>query len=177
MRALEVAGGYPISPEQLALKFLYKLYQVRNGAMLVQLLNGLSAGGAFLVTANDTYIVAKDWTSASLRVADSRSIVASGAAFVRADDVRTLTISSLTSSSPKRSNDVIPSKKTSPPPKSIGQPTSRVRFASQASAFDPENRDDVLRGKKAETRTCYRCGKDGHVANDYSHVVLAAIGE
>ena len=177
VRALEVAGGDPISPEQLALEFLKKLDQVRHGAMLVHLLNGRSAGGAFPSTANDAYIVAKDWRSASLRVADSRGIVASGAAFMLADDVRALAVSSSTSSSTRRSSGVVPSKKTSLPPKNNGQPTSRVRFASQTSAIDPVCRDELPRGKKAETRTCYRCGKVGHVAKDCSHVVLAAVGD
>ncbi len=64
VRALEIAGGLPIEPEQLALKFPKKLDQVRHGAILVQLLNGRSAGGAFLTSANDAYVVAKDWRSA-----------------------------------------------------------------------------------------------------------------
>ncbi len=35
VRALEIAGGQPVVPDQLALKFLKKLDQVRHGAILV----------------------------------------------------------------------------------------------------------------------------------------------
>ena len=56
--ALEIAGGQPIDSELLAIMFLKKLDQVRHGAMFVQLLNGCSANGAFLGTANDAYVVA-----------------------------------------------------------------------------------------------------------------------
>ena len=104
--------------------------------MLVQLLNGRSAGGAFPASANDAYVVAKDWRSASLRANVSRGIVASGAAFMLSDDVRALVVSPQATPATKRSSNAMPAKKLSLPPKSAGHVTSRVRFASPPPAAD-----------------------------------------
>ena len=40
VRGLQIMGADPMSPEQLALKFLKKLDQVRNGNMFVHLMSG-----------------------------------------------------------------------------------------------------------------------------------------
>jgi hypothetical protein len=177
VRALEIAGGQPINPEQLALKFLNKLDQVRHGAMLVQSFNGRSAGGAFPATANDAYVVAKDWRSASIRVADSWGIVASGAAFMLADNVRALVVSPQATATTKRSSGAMSWKKLSLPPKSAGQVTSRVRFASPPPIADSALYDAPPRERRAESRTCFKCGKVGHVIKNCPHIALAAIGD
>jgi hypothetical protein len=123
--------------------------------MLVQLLNDRSAGGAFPASANDAYEVAKDWRSASLRATDSRGIVASGAAFMLADDVRALVVGLQATPATKRSSGAMPSKKLFPPPKSAGQVTSRVRFASPPPVLDSDIHDAPPRERRAETRTCF----------------------
>ena len=145
--------------------------------MLVQLLNGRSAGGAFPASANDAYVVAKDWISASLRATDSRGIVASGAAFMLADDVRALVVSPQATPAIKRSSGAMPSKKLSLPPKSAGQITSRVRFASPPPVADSAIHNAPPRERRAETRTCYKCGTVGHIIKNCPQFALAAIGD
>ena len=175
-RTLEVAGGDPISPEQLAFTFLEKLNQVRHGDMLVHLLNIRSPGGVFFATANDAFIVAKDWRSVSLRLADSCGVVANGAALCL-QMLCAPTISSSTSSNTRRLSGAVSSKKPSLLPKKNVQSTSRIRFASQTSAIDPTFPDDVLGGKKMETRTCYKCRNVGHVVKDFILVLRIAVGD
>jgi hypothetical protein len=175
VRALEIEGGQQIDPKQLALKFLKKLDQVRHGAMLIQLLNGRSAGGAFPASANYAYAAAKDWRSASLRATDSLGIVASGGAYMIADDVRALVVSPQATPATKRSSGAMPSKKLYLPPKSADQATSRVRFASPPPVADSAIHDAPPRERRAETRTCFKCEKVGHVIKNCPHLALAAI--
>ena len=85
VRGLTIAGADPISLEQLALKFLEKLDQVRHENMFVRLMNGSSVSGAFPESANAAYVIAKDRKSASVRAADSRGVIANGAAFKKVD--------------------------------------------------------------------------------------------
>jgi hypothetical protein len=70
-QCLEIAGAPSLDPQRLALKFLKKLDQVRHGAMIVHLMNGRSAGGAFPETVDAAYSIVKDWKSTSARVSDS----------------------------------------------------------------------------------------------------------
>ena len=51
-----------------------------------------AAGQAFSATADEAYIIAKDWKSFFSRVADSRGIIASETLFMQADEVGALTI-------------------------------------------------------------------------------------
>ncbi len=60
--------------------------------MFIHLMNGRSDVGAFLEFANAAYVIAKVWKSDSVRVADSRGVIASGAAFMLAADVRALIV-------------------------------------------------------------------------------------
>ena len=75
-----------------AIWFLEKLDQARHGAMVLYLTNGRIAGQTFPATAGEAYIIAKDWKSSSARVADSRGIIANGAIFMLADEVRALAV-------------------------------------------------------------------------------------
>ncbi len=60
--------------------------------MVLCLINGIVAGQAFLVTADEAYIIAKDWKSSSARVTDLRRIVADGENCMLADEVRALAV-------------------------------------------------------------------------------------
>jgi len=82
--------------ETSAIWFLENLDQVQNGAMVLYLTNGRVAGQASSATADEAYIIAKNRKTSSARVADSRGIIANGAIFMLADEVRALAfISSL----------------------------------------------------------------------------------
>ena len=54
--------------------------------------NGTAAGQVFPAKANEAYTIIKGRKSSSVRVADSREIVANGAALMLADKVRALAI-------------------------------------------------------------------------------------
>jgi hypothetical protein len=60
--------------------------------MVLYLTDGRAAGQAFPVTADEAYIIANDYKRSSPRVCDSRGIVANGALFMLADEVRALAI-------------------------------------------------------------------------------------
>ena len=53
--------------------------------MVLYLTNGRAAVHAFPATVDEAYMIAKDWKSSSVRVADSRGIVADEAVFILAD--------------------------------------------------------------------------------------------
>ncbi len=78
--------------EPSAIWLLEKLDQARHGAMVLYLTNGMVVGQAFPATADEAYIIVKDWKSLSARVADSRGIIAIGIVFMLADEVRALAI-------------------------------------------------------------------------------------
>jgi hypothetical protein len=60
--------------------------------MVLYLTNGRVDGQAFPVTVDEAYIIAKNWKSSSARVKDSRGIIANGAMFMLADEVRALAV-------------------------------------------------------------------------------------
>ncbi len=84
VRCMRGADIPEMDGETSAICFLEKLYQVRHSAMVLYLTNGRAAGQAFTATADEAYIIAKDWESSSARVADSRGIVANGAVCIYA---------------------------------------------------------------------------------------------
>ncbi len=65
---------------------------IRHGAIVRYLANDITVGRTFPLIEDEAYIAAKRWKSSSARVADSRGILASGAAFLLADEARTLAI-------------------------------------------------------------------------------------
>jgi hypothetical protein len=97
-------------------------------------MNGRSAGGAFPESANAAYVIAKDWKSASVRAADSRGVIANGAAFMLADDVRALNVDPVPTPSAIRPTIVTPTRKPSigAPARGNARSTMRpnVRFSS-----------------------------------------------
>lgn len=177
VRGLEIAGAEPMSPEQLALKFLKKLDQVRHGNMFVHLMNGRSAGGAFPESANAAYVIAKDWKSASVRVADSRGVIASGAAFMLADDVRALIVDPAPAPPARKPTIATPTRRPSnaAPARSNLRPTMRpkVRFASPPMARAAA----VPRAPALDKRACYNCNEIGHLFAQCPHPVLVTIGD
>jgi hypothetical protein len=82
--------------------------------MIVHLMHGRSAGGAFPETVDAAYSIAKDWKSNSARVSDSRGIIARGAAFMLADDVRALVNAPAASVEPRKSAAKTPSRGNAP---------------------------------------------------------------
>ena len=171
-RCLEIAGAPPLDPQRLALKFLKKLDQARHGPMFVHLMNGRSAGGAFPDTVDAAYAIAKDWKSSSTRVSDSRGIVANGAAFMLADDVRALVIVPPAAAAPRR----LPVKGTTKEnASSTGR--ERVRFASPPISRTAAPSGAVRREKRPEVRTCWECNTVGHVRRECPRRVLIAVGD
>ncbi len=107
-----------MDPQRLALKLLKKFDQFRHGAMIVHLMNGRFSGSAFLETVDAAYSIAKDWKSTSARVSDSRGIIAGGATFMLADDVRALVIAPVASAGPRKSAAKTPTRGNAP----LGEP-------------------------------------------------------
>ncbi len=97
--------------------------------MIVHLMNGRSAGGAFPETVDAAYSIVNDWKSTSARVSDPRGIIAGGAAFMLADDVRALVIAPAASVGQRKSAAKTPSRGNAP---SVNR--ERVRFASPPMA-------------------------------------------
>ena len=60
--------------------------------MVMYLSNGGVAGQAFPSTADEAYIIKKDWKSSNARVADSRGIIANRSIFMLAGVERALAI-------------------------------------------------------------------------------------
>ncbi len=92
LRCYEAAGAPEMDEEQRAIWFLERLDKERHGSMLTVLKNNHAAGMAFPVTVEAAYAIAKDWMSSTARVYDAHRIVAHGAAFMLADEVRVLAV-------------------------------------------------------------------------------------
>jgi hypothetical protein len=177
VRGLEIAGADPMSPEQLALKFLKKLDQVRHGNMFVHLMNGRSAGGAFPESANAAYVIAKDWKSASARVTDSRGVIASGAAFMLADDVRALIIDPVPTPSARRPTIATPARKLSSGVPTRGSARSAMRSKVRFSSPPMMRAAATRRALALDKRACYNCNEVGHLFAQCPHPVLVAVGD
>jgi hypothetical protein len=113
-RCIKIARAPSLDTNHLPLKLLKKLDQARHGTMFVYLMNGRSAGRVFPCTVDYAYAIAKEWKSASIRVADSRGIVANGAAFMLADDVRALVVVPPAATTPRKSPIKSPTKEKHP---------------------------------------------------------------
>jgi len=66
---------------------LEKQNTFRHCAKTLYITNGITAGQSIPATADEAYIIAKNWKSFSTRVTDSRRIIAKGLAFMLADEV------------------------------------------------------------------------------------------
>jgi hypothetical protein len=89
MRGVEILE---MDGETSAIWFVEELHQVRHGAMVLYLTNGRADGQALTATVEEAYIIAKHWKSCSARVVDLCGIMADGAVFMLADEVRALAI-------------------------------------------------------------------------------------
>ena len=97
------AGGAPeMDQEQQAIWFLENLDKERHGSMLTVLKNNYASGLGFPATVEAAYLIAKDWMRSNARAADLRGVIARGAAFMLADDVRVLAIVPTASTTPKK---------------------------------------------------------------------------
>jgi hypothetical protein len=153
--------------QRLALKFLRKLDQIRHGSMIVRLMNGRSAGGAFPETVDAAYYIAYDWKSTSARVSNSRGIISCGDAFLLADDERALVIALAASVGPRKSEAKIPTRCNA---SSVNH--ERVRFTSPPTARAASPAEVVPRAKRPEVRTCYERNTEGHIHRDFPRRVL-----
>ncbi len=79
VRCMRGAGISKMNGETSAIWVLEKLDKVQHGVIVYYLTNSSDTEQAFPVTANEAYIIAKDWNISSARVADSRGIIANGA--------------------------------------------------------------------------------------------------
>ena len=156
VRCMRGANIPEMDGETSAIWFLEKLDQVRHGAMVLYLTNGRVAGQAFPATADEAYIIAKDWKSSSARIADSRGIIANGAIFMLADEVRVLA--------------VVPSPVA---------PNRRPRPAVRDRALKPwrlmTDAEKEVRVARQRAGTCYKCGEAGHAIRNCPRQALAAI--
>ena len=71
LRCMRGAGILEMDGETSIIWFLEKLDQDQHGAMVMSLTDRRAAGQAFPVTADEVYIIEKDWRSFSARVTDS----------------------------------------------------------------------------------------------------------
>ena len=157
LRCMRGAQIPDMDGEASAIWFLEKLDQVWHGAMVLSLTNGRAAGQAFPATADEAYIIAKDWRSSSARVADSRGIMANGAVFMLADEVRALVISPPSPAAAIRK------------PRTTAQERARKPWRLMTDA------EKTLREARQRAGTCYKCGEAGHAIRHCPHQALAAI--
>ena len=177
MRGLEVANVDPMNPKRLALKFLKKLDQVIHGNMFVHVMNGSSACCAFPEYASAAYVIVEVWKSASVRVADSRGVIASGATFILEDDVRGFIVDIVSTPSTRRPNIATLARKPSNvvPARGNARSTMRpkVRFPSPPTMRTIAAPRAFARNKRAY----YNCKEVGHLFVKCPHPIIVADGD
>ena len=131
--------------------------------MLTLLKNNRAAGMGFPATVDAAYLIAKDWMSSTAQVADSRGVIARGAAYMLADDIRVLAIV----------------------PPSPTPPKKKVQFKARAGSRAELNRAPIpspstadanarLRDARRRAGTCFECGESGHAVRNCPHLALVA---
>ena len=161
LRCWEAAGAPEMDQEQQAIWFLEKLDKERHGSMLTVLKNNRAAGMTFPATVDAAYVIAKDWMSSTARVADSRGIIARGAAFMLADEVRVLAI--------------VPPAPTSSRKKTQPKTHARARVPGPPPSPPPPTLDAKAKLREDRRRgACFECGETGHVALRCPHRALVA---
>ncbi len=145
--------------------------------MFVQLMNGRSAGGAFPDSANAAYVIAKDWKSASVRVADSRGAIANGPAFMLVDDVRALVVDPLPTPSKRKPTIATHTRRPSNLAPTMSNARSAMRPKVRFGSILVMRAAAVPRVHALDKRVCYNCNDLGHLFAQCPHPVLVAVGD
>ncbi len=124
-----------------------------HGSMLTVFKSNRAAGMTFPVTVEAVYTIAKDWISSTTRIFDAHGIVARGATFMLADEVRVLAVAFPTPSFSQKK----------------GKSNTEARGRAPTSSSPNADAKTKLREDRWRVGTCFEYGEVDHATRNCPH--------